>query len=144
MTQISREKMTYHHKTWCHKINKLDTKEFKDAYIQFIFSRKGEEETYYRVQPNYRNLIDVYFYLYYIGFIDDNVCEITLLRIAYRGESKNRNFTVCPNFNPIILCVYYSCALITFNYKEKVVTFIDWQLKRKRFWDWNSVKYKYT
>ena len=48
------------------------------------------------------------------------------------------NFTDCPNFNPIILCVYYPCVLITSNYKEKVITFTDnWQLKRKGFWDWN-------
>ena len=35
-------------------------------------------------------------------------------------------------------------ALITFNYKRKVITFTDWQLKRKGILDWESVKYKYT
>ena len=33
--------------------------------------------------------------------------------------------------NVIILCVYYSCTLIALNYKEKVITFTNWQLKKK-------------
>ena len=44
--------------------------------------------------------------------------------------------------NPIILCVYYYYTLITFNYKEEVITFTDWHLKRKGFWDWNPYEYK--
>ena len=45
--------------------------------------------------------------------------------------------------NVIILCVYYSCTLIALNYKEKVITFTNWQLKKKGFWDWNPYKFKY-
>ena len=44
--------------------------------------------------------------------------------------------------NPIILCVYYYYTLITFNYKEEVITFTDWHLKRKGFWDWNPYENK--
>ena len=29
--------------------------------------------------------------------------------------------------------------VIAFNYKEKVITFTDWQLKRKGFWDWTHI-----
>ena len=56
------------------------------------------------------------------------------------------NFSVSLTSNPIIpsLCVYYYCALITFNFKEEVITFMDWQLNRKGFWDWNPYKYKYN
>ena len=39
--------------------------------------------------------------------------------------NKELNISLCPNFNSIILCVYYSCVLITFNYKEKVTFTVD-------------------
>ena len=35
------------------------------------------------------------------------------------------NFSVNQTFNHIILCVYYSCMLIAFNYKEYVKHFTD-------------------
>ena len=61
---------------------------------------------------------------------------------ACRGKSKDKIKVLCfPEFQPYIPCVYYSYALITFNSKEKVITFTDWQLKRKGLWDWNLVKY---
>ena len=41
------------------------------------------------------------------------------------------NFSVSPNFNSIILCVYYSCSLITFNYKEKNNNFHGLTIKTK-------------
>ena len=42
------------------------------------------------------------------------------------------NFSGCPNFNSI-LCVYYSCALITFNYIErKSNNFHELTIKTKR------------
>ena len=38
--------------------------------------------------------------------------------------------------------VCYFCTLFTLNYKGKVMTFTDWKLKRKGFWDCNSYKCK--
>ena len=57
--------------------------------------------------------------------------------VTYRiGRNKifnlkiNFNFSVCLPFNPIILCVYYSDTLITFNYEEKVITLIENQIEK--------------
>ena len=37
----------------------------------------------------------------------------------------------------------FTFFILAFNYKEKVITFTNWQLKWKGFWDWNSYKYKF-
>ena len=44
------------------------------------------------------------------------------------------NLTICFNLSvcPIILCVYYSCVLITFNCKEQIITFNGLTIKTKR------------
>ena len=52
-------------------------------------------------------------------------CEITYQKRTAANLEIDLNFSVCPNFNQIILCVNYFCVFITFNYKEKVITFTD-------------------
>ena len=67
--------------------------------------------------------------------------------IAYLAKSKiDFNYSVCltctTSSSSIILLGL--CTLITLNSKKnKLLTFTDWQLKRKGFWDWNRYKYKY-
>ena len=68
-------------------------------------------------------------------FLDLNI--LTIPSIAISQKSKNRPKFLClaefQSHHTLRLLLLR--ALITFNYKEKVITFTDWQLKRKGFWD---------
>ena len=39
--------------------------------------------------------------------------------VSQQFQKIDFNFSVCLTLNPILLCVYYSCTLITFNCEEK-------------------------
>ena len=50
---------------------------------------------------------------------------IKILLIAYRDDISKNNFSVSTISNPGILYVYYSCTLISFNYKGEIMEFTD-------------------